>query len=64
MEKSVKWGNKEVYIHHIAHGGYALVSYTPKKIKLFKLSFEELGMKDYQLEAYLLGQVEKRMHWR
>ena len=51
---SVKWNNKQVYIHHITEGEYALVSLSIEKVKVFKLSFQELGMEESELRKYLL----------
>ncbi len=61
MEKSVKWGDKDVFIHHISQNEeYVLASYTSEKTGLFRIPKEELNLEGKVLDAYLLVQVEKK----
>lgn len=60
-EEKVKWGNKEVFIHHIdPNEEYVLVSYSSEKTGLFKVEVKDLDLKGKKLKAYLLVQVEKK----
>lgn len=61
MQQTIKWKDKDVYVHYIPSGEtYALVSLSPKKIKLFKAEKSELELNGKELGAYLLEQVEER----
>lgn len=60
--KKVKWNGEEVFVHYIAlHGEYALISRTPEKKSLFKITVADLDDEGKKLCATLLGQVEKGM---
>jgi hypothetical protein len=61
MENSVKWGDKDVFVHYISlNEDYVLAGHTSEKAGLFKVPVGELNLKGKKLDAYLLVQVEKR----
>lgn len=61
MEKSVKWGDKDVFIHYISlNEEFVLAGHTSEKAGLFRVPVGDLDLKGKKLDAYLLVQVEKR----
>lgn len=57
MSKTIKWGDKDVYVHYIpVNREYVLASLLPIQEQMFSVPMGELELNGQTIESYLVVQ--------